>query len=400
MKYNWPLSISSFNLLDKVKIGFWLLTEDRWTQGEWVRKYEKKWEDRFGIKHAVLVSSGSTANELIALRRKFELQRLGQWATRNKVIFPSITWISSCSPWINLGFEPVFADVSANNMNMNLSDLQKVLQADIDNQIGTVFYTSLLGFHSDIEQIKKLCESKKIRFLLDNCESSFSDVKIGDKYVNINTITTCSTSIFFSHLTTSGTEGGLVFCDNREEYEWYLMARCHGMTRNMPEKYRNFDVDHMFDFYMMGSNYRSSNLQAYMALLDFDRAVNFCVNVDTRSRKSLAKLFANKLDANKYRIVHTTEELQHNCPFCLPIILKNNSPEKLFDIKEILADNKIEYRIIVGGNLLHQTAFKKFGSSKSFPNAEYLHYNGVYIGLHSGVNVEMINSITNKLNNL
>ena len=112
-RFNWPLAISSFTFWDKLRIGWFLLTEPIWTYGAWVKRYEDLWVRQFGVKHAVMVSSGSTANELIALRRKWELECAGEWPRRNKVVFPVNTWISSVSVWINLGFEPVFVDVEA-----------------------------------------------------------------------------------------------------------------------------------------------------------------------------------------------------------------------------------------------------------------------------------------------
>jgi dTDP-4-amino-4,6-dideoxygalactose transaminase len=51
------------------------------------------------------------------------------------------------------------------------------------------------------------------------------------------------------------------------------MARNHGMTRSVknPEKYINKDVDSRFDFYFLGSNFRNTDINAFIGLLDFKR---------------------------------------------------------------------------------------------------------------------------------
>ena len=260
----WPLCADVFTLWDKLKISSFLFRERIWTYGKYVRSYEEKWERYLGGRsHAIMTSSGSSANELIALRRKWELQRAGEWPHRNKVVFPVNTWISSVSPWINFGFEPVFVDVELDTLNMSASELTKALVLDTrEKRIGTVFNTVILGYWSDVEYLKEIADSFGVRYLLDNCEASFTDaflpstypITLDRKSVDIGhlcNLTTCSTSVFYSHLTPSGTEGGLIFTQSQEEADWFRMARNHGMTRGMPEKYRNKSVGADFDFYLL-----------------------------------------------------------------------------------------------------------------------------------------------------
>ena len=49
-------------------------------------------------------------------------------------------------------------------------------------------------------------------------------------------------------------------------------------------------------------------------------------------------------------------------------------------LQNILQENDIEFRPIIGGNLLRQPCFAMFGNFKDFPNAEIVHLNGIYIG--------------------
>ena len=143
--YNWPLCADSFTVWDKIKLSKFLFTNRIWTQGDTVRSYEEKWEKMLDC-YAIMVSSGSSANELIALRRKWELQQVEEWPRRNKVVFAVNSWISNCSTFINLSFEPIFCDVNKLNLNVTSNELKKILDKDVDHNIGTVFYTTLLGF--------------------------------------------------------------------------------------------------------------------------------------------------------------------------------------------------------------------------------------------------------------
>jgi len=394
--FTWPLNTNSFNLLDKLKISKFILTDDRWTQGKYVKQYEDLWSDYVGSK-AVMVSSGSTANELIALRTKHELEQLNKWPKKNKVLFPANTWISSVSPWVNFGFEPVFIDINSDFGMCHREFLAYIKKYGVTNVAG-VFYTTLLGFCPDsLIDIQEECKKRGIFFKLDNCESSFSKISL-DEYEdrNINSLATSSTSFYLSHLTTSGSEGGMIFCDNEEEHQWYLLARSHGMTKSLNsyydgfvvDGYRNFDVDERFDFSMMGSNYRSSDYAAFPAILDFqnkDRYINH--------RVEMYALFEDNL-----RDDIRTPDPSIGVPFALPIVCE--SLDLLNNIKFYCNRNGIEYRPVVGGNLLRHTAFKKYGNPEDYPEADFIHKNGIYIGLNQSVTAKMIKKFCRDIDKL
>lgn len=385
----WPLAIPSMTTLDKLKIGYWLLTEDHWSAGDFVRDYEKKWEKYTGAPHAIMVHSGSAANFLIAQRRKYELQKEGRWPQQNKVLFPAVNWISSISPWVQQGFRPVFMDVSANMC----SSSDQVADALDNHSLAAVFYTTLLGFAGDLRNIKKLCYESDVPLYLDNCESSFTTINDGEMWRyqkrHVCNIATSSTSFYFSHHTSGNQEGGMIFCQSPVEAHWYRMARNHGMTRGMPAFYHNADVDPRFDFYMMGSNHRTTNLAAYMASLDFDRALAF-----SPRRQELSLKFAYALNDQKFERPH--RHIDGEVPLVLPIVTKDKSIVE--QLKKTLNNLKVEWRPIVGGNMLRHTALGLQDCAKDFPRAEHIHENGVYIGLHKGVTDSMVVNLAKALN--
>ena len=375
--------------LDKLKIGYWLLTQDHWSAGDYVRDYEKRWEKYTGAPHAIMVHSGSAANFLIAQYRKHQLQKEGRWPYQNKVLFPAVNWISSISPWVQQGFKPVFMDVSANMC----SSSDQVADALENNSLAAVFYTTLLGFAGDLHNIKKLCYEHDVPLYLDNCESSFSEFNDEIwrcyKKKHVCNLATSSTSFYFSHHTSGNQEGGMIFCQTNMEANWYRMARNHGMTRGMPDFYKNSDVDPRFDFYCMGSNHRTTNLAAYMASLDFDRALAFAPR-----RKELSMRFSYKLDSDKFERPH--RHIDGEVPLVLPIVAKRSGI--IENVKKTLGQLKVESRPIVGGNMLRHTALGMQDYAKDFPRAEHIHENGVYIGLHKDVTPEMVMELSKSLN--
>lgn len=400
-KFNWPLGISTMTLVDKAKISKFLFTEKVWTAGKYVEDYERMWSEHCGCPYVVAVSSGSAANFAIALRRKMEVEELGIEPGQGDVLFNATNWISSVSPFVHVGFNPVFVDIG-DNLCPTAEQIAKKLEEN--PWIHTVFYTTLLGFSAPIEDLLRVCDEYGVKLYLDNCESSFSeyDIELKDgcrARSYFNNITTSSTSCYISHFTSGSNELGLIFCQDEEEYDWYRMIRNHGMTRNMPEKYRNPSVDPSFDFYSMGTNLRSSNLLCYMASLDFARSAKFT----EENRSEIETVFQENLDSKKFANPHVyVDKSLYYRPLAIPIVKNRDydDPYLIGKVKNLLSFCGIGYRPVVGGNLLRHNAFKSFGRPEDYPNSQYIHDQAVYVGLHQGVTRAMAEELAGWLSDL
>ena len=392
--FNWFLNDSNFTWSDRFKIcKFFLDPKNRWTQDKYVIEYEKKWKEYTESKYALMVSSGSTANSLIAQYARHSKP------DRNTVVFPSVTWQTSVSPWLNACFEPKFIDINLNDFSIDTEKLKEYLSTNHE-KVNTVFVTSLIGITPDVPELRKICTDYNVDLKLDNCENSFGSYLDDDtnELKHICSQLTSSTSTYFGHQTTTGSEGGMVFTNNEEEFVFYVLARSHGLTRelgryDLSKDYKkllsNKLVDPLFDFNILGNNYRSTNIAAFMGLLDFDRLYDYILD-----RIELYKAYENNLDQNKYLL---PKGKYNNVAFCLPIVSKKRKAKL---IKKYLEEEKIEYRPIISGNLLRHTCYKQYADYKQFKNAEYLHKNGLYVGLHSGVKEQQILKLVDFLNQL
>ena len=93
---------------------FFLNPKNRWTQDKYVVEYEDQWKKYTEAKYALMVSSGSTANTLIAQYAKYSNPN------KNEIVFPAVTWQTSVSPWIHQGFKPKFIDVNLKNFSIDI----------------------------------------------------------------------------------------------------------------------------------------------------------------------------------------------------------------------------------------------------------------------------------------
>ena len=116
---------------------------------------KKKLRDYVGCLYSVFVSSGSSANQLIAQYTKNKLIKNGLWPKRNKVIFNSVTWTTNISPFIREGFDPIFVDVNLNDFCLDYKKTEEVIKGNKD-EIALVFPTSVLGFTPNIEKLYKI----------------------------------------------------------------------------------------------------------------------------------------------------------------------------------------------------------------------------------------------------
>ena len=115
--FKWQLINDSITDSDKKTLTDFINTPNqRFTQGEQVRKFEKEWSKWEGVKHSVFVNSGASANYIMASIMK-EKKGVGE------VIVSPLGWVSDVSPLVNLGFTPVFVDVDKETMSITLDNI-------------------------------------------------------------------------------------------------------------------------------------------------------------------------------------------------------------------------------------------------------------------------------------
>jgi CDP-6-deoxy-D-xylo-4-hexulose-3-dehydrase len=378
----WPLNVDNFTFLDRLKICSFILNKrNKWTQSNLVHQFELSMADFVGSKYALYCSSGSTANTIIAM------YLADKEKDKKIVVFPSTTWTTSIGPFIREGFTPKFIDVSLDDLCFNYEQLEEFVSKNKDN-IAAIFPTSLLGFVPDVNRLKHIAESYGVRLMFDNCENTFGSFN----GKNISSFATSTTSTYFGHHLQS-VEGGFVFTNSLEEYEYFLMLRNHGMTRSVTNnsKYANLDVDPRFDFYCIGNNFRNSEIHAITGLLDLKKASK---HIETRCR--LYSLFDDHLSDDYY--LPPINDTIGNVAFALPIVPLKQEKKQL--AINYCNSKQIETRPIISGNLLRQTCFKKFGNYADYPNSEFLHQNGFYIGLHTKLKESEVINLARDLNTI
>ncbi|MEK6833307.1 MAG: GDP-mannose 4,6-dehydratase [Nanoarchaeota archaeon] len=360
------------------------LESGMYTQGHLVEKFEKKFAEWNGSKYSVMVNSGSSANLLIisVLKEKFNLKE------GDEILVPNVTWPTTIYPVIQNGMIPVFCDVDE-SFNMDVESIKRM----IGKNTKAIFVVHLLGQPARIQEIKKICEEYKLLLVEDCCESLGSN-QGGIKVGNLGVMG--SFSFYFGHHMTT-IEGGMITTNDFEIYDLLKSLRSHGWIKgtsrenNYPEfKNKNFVFD------TLGYNFRSTNLNAAIGLVQLEKIDEFITKRIKNHEYFLKKIERLPITPQKVHINETSS-------FSLGIILPDKYQREY--LLEYLPKKGIECRPVVAGNLLKQPIFSKMNLKKdSEIMANKIHYQGLYLPNNQFVDIEkidyMVDTIEKLLNEL
>ena len=368
---------STFHREDEIKkklVKFISKTEQL-SIGKECRKFEESFAKWQGRKYCAMVNSGSSAN-LAIVQALLNLERLKKG---DYVGFSAVTWSTNVMPLIQLGLKVVPVDVELDTLNVSSKKLVEKLNK---YPIKMLFLTNLLGFCDDIDEIKKICDKKKIILIEDNCES-LGTVYKGRKLGNFGMASTFSFYVGH-HLSTI--EGGAICTDDEELETMLQIVRAHGWDRNLTEekqlKIRNkFKVDSTFysryTFYDLGYNLRTTEINGFIG----NTQIGYIDEIIRKRRDNfftMVKPIYKRTD-RYYPIKYNHIDFLSN--FAVPVICRSQAiRDKL--VKK--CRNKIEIRPIVGGDMTAQPFFSKYMPDFMHviknSNAKLVHEQGLYFG--------------------
>jgi CDP-6-deoxy-D-xylo-4-hexulose-3-dehydrase len=383
--YNWPLINNNISYSDKEELINFIQNNDKFTNGSKVKEFETIWSRWLGVKHSVMVNSGSSGN-LISISIIKELLGIGE------IIVPPLGWVSDISTVVQLGMTPVFVDISLNNLSITSENIKKA----ITPKTRAIVLVHCLGFNAINEEIIKIAKDNNLILVEDCCEAH--GAMYGDKKVGTLGDISIFSFYFGHHITTI--EGGMVCVKNDLYYDLARLFRSHGMTREVSEETQNHfkqkypKLNPLFTFSVAGFNLRSTELNAVLGIEQMKR-----IDHNIAKRRDNFKIWLNNLNHTKFIVDYETEG---NSNFALPLIMKEEYKDKFIDICNLLNQEGVEYRLGTagGGNQVLQPYLEKYNYKivGDLPNVNYIHENSLYIGNHTELTDEKITSLVKKLN--
>ncbi|MDA2925946.1 DegT/DnrJ/EryC1/StrS family aminotransferase [Acidobacteria bacterium AH-259-G07] len=358
----------------------WLSTYPRLTKSNVTLQFEKKWNNWLGRKYSVFCNSGSSANLLMYYTLKLSGRLKNMW-----VVVPSVGWVTTITPAIQFGFEPLMCEADPETFALDLNHLEDLLKL---HNPSTVVLVQVLGVPAKMEEILALKEKYGFFLLEDACAAIAA--KYRGRYVG--TFGDMSSFSFYFGHQISTIEGGMVSTDDKAFNDLLLMLRSHGWSKDLDKETHNRLVnEHNIDdfhapfvFYVPGFNLRSTDLNAYIGLRQMDK-----LDWIMSRRQENHTRYLNHLESHLY--FQKAPEGSRICSIHCAALAEDR--EQRASIVKALTEKGIETRIFSAGNLgLHPFWYEKNGKA-SFPVADRIHRCGFFLPNHPSLTLDAVDFI-------
>ena len=367
---------------DIKKLISWLETNPRLTKGQLNVQFEKEWSEWLGKKYSVFVNSGSSAN-LAAL---YSLLLSGK-LRNNKIIVPAVSWVTTVTPAVQFGMEPIMCECDEDNLGLNIDHLKQIIE---EHNPSSIILVHVLGFPNHMNEIVKLCKEHDIRLIEDTCESIGSEYE-GKKLGTFGDLSTFS--FYFGHHM-STIEGGMISTDDEELYHILLSIRSHGWDRDLPvekqielrQKYNINNFRSLYTFYYPGFNLRATDLQAFIGLGQLNKLEEIIKNRNINYLR-----YHEGIKNSEWKITPPENSFISN--FSYPVITKN-----INELVEKLTENNIECRPLICGSINeHPFWYERYGKQE-LPISKRVHEYGLYLPNNHQMTIEEVDKVIEIVN--
>ncbi len=344
------------DLLVDASLDFWL------TYGRYSDRFESELGAYLGVKHCLLVNSGSSANLLAFMALTSE--KLGERRIRrgDEVITVAAGFPTTVAPIVQYGAVPVFVDVRPDTANVDVERLEGA----VGSLTKAVFLAHTLGNPFEVEAVLRLCERYGLWLIEDNCDAlgSLYRGRLTGGFGHIAT-----SSFYPPHHMTMG-EGGAVYTDDAQLAEilaslrdWGRDCTCRsGEDDSCGQRFSHqfgtlpFGYDHKYVFSEFGYNLKVTEMQAAVGCAQLAKLPEF-----TRLRRehhaTLSRLLAPLAD-----LLQVQEAAPSSEPSWFGLLLTLTEEAKAAGLTRDgivvhLEEAKIQTRMLFAGNMIRQPCF-------------------------------------------
>ena len=369
--------------LVEAALDFWLTT------GRFTNQFECEFAKFFGLKHAILVNSGSSAN-LLALSC-LTSPKLGERQLKpgDEVITVATGFPTTVNPIVQNQLVPVFLDVTIPTYNLDVTQLEQAYS----ERTSAVMLAHTLGNPFDVDAVIKFVRRHNL-WLIEDCCDAVGATYHGRKVGTFGDLST--TSFYPAHHITMG-EGGCVLTNQSllktliESFrDWGRDCWCEPGKDNTCGKRFEWQLgdlphgyDHKYIYSHLGYNLKLTDMQAAVGVAQLKKLPAF---IKAR-RRNFCALYDGLKDLEEFFILPEATPGSEPSWFGFPVAVRPGAPFTRKDVVDFLEKNKIATRLLFGGNLVRQPAYRdvRYRVVGDLKNSDfvmnYLFWLGVYPGL-------------------
>ncbi len=293
------------------------------SQGPRVAEFEKQFAAYVGTKHAIAVSSCTTALHLAFLGAGIQ--------SGDEVLCPSLSFIATANSIRYVGAEPVFVDIDPVTFNMD----PKKLEAAITPRTRAILAVHQIGLPAAMNEINEIARRRNL-VVIEDAACAIGSVYQGKRIGAPHSWRACF-SFHPRKILTTG-EGGMITTDDDQENDRLRRLRQHAMDVSDVARHQSKNVI-LESYDEVGYNFRMTDLQAAVGIVQLGRVEGFI-----QRRREFAARYTEALSKFDWMVPPSEPEgLRHNYQSYM-VRLKMGAPISRDDLMQALLDRGISTR--------------------------------------------------------
>lgn len=376
---------------------FWL------TSGKWTKEFENKLATYLGVKYALMVNSGSSANLLAFFALTSPLLGERQVKRGEEVITLAAGFPTTIAPMIQYGAVPVFVDIDeCANIDIN------ALESALSPKTKAVMIAHTLGSPFDIARVKAFCDAHNLWLIEDNCDA-LGSLYQGRKTGSFGDIGT--SSFYPPHHITTG-EGGAVYTSNPllkkillSMRDWGRECFCEsGVDNTCKARFSQqcgelpYGYDHKYVYSHFGFNLKVTDLQAAIGVAQLEKLESFVA----KRRANHARLCELLQGVRGLRIIQAQGESEPAWFGCL-MMVDSDAPFTRNDLVQHLESRGIQTRALFAGNITKHPCFTHLENGRDYriigdlARTNAMMERGLWVGVYPGLEQAQIEYIAKEI---
>jgi CDP-6-deoxy-D-xylo-4-hexulose-3-dehydrase len=374
---------------------------DGWlTYGEHAENFERALAKYIGVRSALLVNSGSSAN-LVALSA-LTSAKLGEkkLLPGDEVITVAMGFPTTINPIIQNGLIPVFVDVSIPTYDAVIEQIEEA----VSKKTRAIMMAHTLGNPFNVEAIMDLCKRHNLWLIEDNCDalgSTYGGKRTGS-FGDLATI-----SFYPAHHITTG-EGGAILAKSplvRRQLEsfrdWGRDCYCATGQDNTCQKRFAWQLgslpegyDHKYIYSHIGYNLKGTDLQAALGISQLEKIESF----HEARKRNFRFLYDAFVKVPDFIMPEATKNSDPSW-FGFPITLRDESPINREELLRFLDSRLIGTRLMFAGNILRQPGYVDIPRRVigNLENADKIMRRSFWLGVYPGLTQQMLEYVVENI---
>ena len=372
-------------------LDFWLTT------GRFARQFQREFARFFGVRHAILVNSGSSAN-LLTLSC-LTSPKLGDRRLRSgdEIITVATGFPTTVNPIVQNQFIPVFVDVTIPTYNVDVTQLEGAYS----ERTRAVILAHTLGNPFDLGAVTEFVRRHDL-WLIEDCCDAVGATYHGQKVGTFGDLATVS--FYPAHHITMG-EGGCVLTDHPklkalvESFrDWGRDCWCEPGKENTCGKRFDWQLgelphgyDHKYIYSHIGYNLKLTDMQAAVGFAQLKKLPAF---IEAR-RRNFRALHEGLKDLEEFFILPEATPGSEPSWFGFPLAVHPEAPFTRNAVIRYLEQHKIATRLLFGGNLVRQPAYLDVPHRVvgNLENSDFVMNHVFWIGVYPGLTPAMLDYV-------